>query len=202
MNPRRVLLLVFIITTSHALWTLTLCPAVGNTSVPCLQDPSTAKTNILEQSLQFNQSFDLSGLGISSVQSLPPNATQINLSNNNISQLDCQLPSSLSLLNLSRNALLPNWLGVSLPATKLDVSYNRGGLSWMPDMTWQRYLPRLRYLFFRGNKLKDLWLSQANLFRDAHCAICHFGHVNSIIQLDYEHIRVVSKTGHIRVRKS
>ncbi|KAG9410291.1 hypothetical protein AC1031_018323 [Aphanomyces cochlioides] len=89
--------------TSHALWTLTLCPAVGDTSVSCLQDSSTAETIILEQSLQFNQSFDFSGLGISSVQSLPPNATQINLSNNNISQLDCQLPSSLSSLYVSRD---------------------------------------------------------------------------------------------------
>ncbi|KAG9410290.1 hypothetical protein AC1031_018322 [Aphanomyces cochlioides] len=165
----RAFLLLLIPASFNALWTLTACPSVRDYSFPCLRDANNTTFVFLDQPL--NQSFDFSGLDISTVEALPPNATYVNLSNNKISQLDFEIPSSLSFLNLSQNALSLFWLRVPLSVETLDVSYNQGGLSWLPLASWDYYLPRLRKLIYRGNKLDTVRLDMMNFPSSTTCSI-------------------------------
>ncbi|CAK4075174.1 unnamed protein product [Aphanomyces euteiches] len=153
----------------NALLTLTVCPTAGDFRVPCLRDANNVTSVLVDQ--PFHESFDLSGLDISTVEALPPNATYIDLSNNKISQLDCEMPSSLSFLNLSHNTLSRFPLSVPLPVSTLDVSNSQGGLSWLQDATWSFWFPRIQNLIARGNNLDTLWLDRINFPSSGSCSI-------------------------------
>ncbi|CAK4640178.1 unnamed protein product [Aphanomyces euteiches] len=72
------------------------------------------------------------------------------------------MPSSLYFLNISHNTLQKNWIQTPLTVSVLDVSYNEGGMAWMPNVLWGVYLPKLSRLVFRGNQLDSLELSYNN----------------------------------------
>ncbi|KAG9412186.1 hypothetical protein AC1031_015121 [Aphanomyces cochlioides] len=139
---------------------LTLCSTSNNLQIPCLNDTIQGNTTFL--SIQNNSStYNFSNLNISSIQALPPSATSIDLSLNQIREISCPIPISLNLLNLSHNALMNRWIQTLVSVQTLDVSYNQGGLPWNPNLLWA-YLPKLQHLYFRGNNLSQLALSYAN----------------------------------------
>ncbi|KAF0725116.1 hypothetical protein Ae201684_016347 [Aphanomyces euteiches] len=145
---------------AHASRILTLCSTSNNVQVPCLND--TIQGNTTFPPVQNNSStYNFSNLNISSIQALPPSATSIDLSWNQIREIACPIPSSLNLLNLSHNALLNRWIQTLVTVQTLDVSYNLGGLPWNQNLLWA-YLPKLQRLYFRGNNLSQLALSYAN----------------------------------------
>ena len=78
--------------------------------------------------------IDLSGNSFTNVVSLPPNATEINFSNNNINSFPLNLPSTLQKLNLSQNRLgsLPTTLPSSLQS--IDISQNRFNFYALPKI--------------------------------------------------------------------
>jgi len=78
--------------------------------------------------------IDLSGNSFTNVVSLPPNATEINFSNNNINSFPLNLPSTLQKLNLSQNRLgsLPTTLPSSLQS--IDISQNRFNFYPLPKI--------------------------------------------------------------------
>ncbi|KAH9105468.1 hypothetical protein LEN26_014758 [Aphanomyces euteiches] len=144
-------------------------PRAGRSGVqlPCLYDTVQGNTTILP--VQTNSTiYNLSNLNISFIQDLPPNAQIMyvsmvrDLSFNNISKVSCRIPSSLSFLNLSHNALQSNWIQTPLTVSTLDISYNQGGLSWIQNVRWGDYLPKLKRLFFRGNNVMNLRLNYDN----------------------------------------
>ena len=78
--------------------------------------------------------IDLSGNSFSTIVSLPPNAIEINFSNNNINSFPSSLPSTLKKLNLSQNRLgsLPTTLPSSLQS--IDISQNRFNFYPLPNI--------------------------------------------------------------------
>ncbi|CAK4306939.1 hypothetical protein Ae201684_016341 [Aphanomyces euteiches] len=89
-----------------------------------------------------------------------PNSSD--LSYNIIREISTPMPSSLYFLNISHNTLQKNWIQTPLTVSVLDVSYNEGGMAWMPNVLWGVYLPKLSRLVFRGNQLDSLELSYNN----------------------------------------
>ncbi|KAG9412183.1 hypothetical protein AC1031_015118 [Aphanomyces cochlioides] len=146
---------------AQASFILTLCWSSENVQVPCLNDTIQSHTTFLP--VQNNSStYNFSNLNISWIQALPPSATSIDLSLNQINDISCPIPSSLNFLNLSHNALLGRWIQTPLTVQTLDVSYNLGGLPWIQNLLWGVYLPKLQRLYFRGNNLAQLSLSYDN----------------------------------------
>ncbi|KAH9079910.1 hypothetical protein Ae201684P_007618 [Aphanomyces euteiches] len=102
--------------------TLTLCPQANNTSLPCLNDTNQANTTYLAR---YDATYyNFSNLNISYIQDLPPSARTIDLSYNNIAQISCKIPASLTVLNLSHNALQTNWIQTPLTISSLDLNDN------------------------------------------------------------------------------
>ncbi|KAH9159778.1 hypothetical protein LEN26_002169 [Aphanomyces euteiches] len=164
-------LLLVIAAATEASLTLTRCWRPTGSSVPCLND--TINGNITYLSPSFDQRYDFTSLNISNVQDLPQDARLVyvdltwrsgsqldssirDLSFNNISQISCSIPSSLTFLNLSHNSLQGSWIQTPLTISTLDVRYNRGGLPWMENVRWGVFLPKLDRLVFRGNNLTYL----------------------------------------------
>ncbi|KAH9096170.1 hypothetical protein LEN26_017579 [Aphanomyces euteiches] len=141
--------------------TLTLCPAANNLTVPCLNETATGR--IVSLPALSNQSYNFSNLNITTVQDLPSNATWVDLSFNQISNISRRIPSTVSFLNLSHNRLQSNWIQTSLPMRTLDVSYNQGGLTWFKDILWGVSLANLTRLVFRGNNVTNLTLNYDNV---------------------------------------
>ncbi|CAK4630181.1 unnamed protein product [Aphanomyces euteiches] len=160
MNPRAFLVLA-VAAIAQASLVLTLCPDSAGVSVPCLNDTATGGTTRL--SVPSDKFYKFSDLNISYVQDLPPDARWIDLSSNNISQIECNMPASLTFLNLSHNVLQGSWLKTPLANVAiLDVSYNHDGLPWLDGISWGISLPSLNRLVFRGNQLKSLRLGFDN----------------------------------------
>ncbi|KAF0744152.1 hypothetical protein Ae201684_001293 [Aphanomyces euteiches] len=156
------LVLVWIAAVAESSLILTQCWTqndANSSSVPCLNN--TANGTVVYLPLADNQtlsSYSYANLNISDVQDLPPNAKWIDLSQNNISQISCRIPSSLKFLNLSYNTLRDSWIQTPNSVTTLDVSYNQGGLPWIENIKWATYFPNLYRLVFRGNNLTSIRL--------------------------------------------
>ncbi|KAH9098875.1 hypothetical protein LEN26_016558 [Aphanomyces euteiches] len=146
---------------AQASFVLTLCWNSINVQVPCLNDTIQGNTTFLPVQ-KYSSSYNFSNLNISFIQALPPSATSIDLSYNQINAISCPIPNSLNFLNLSHNALLNRWIQTPLTVQTLDVSYNQGGLPWIQNLLWGVYLPKLQHLYFRGNNLAQLSLSYDN----------------------------------------
>ncbi|KAH9111871.1 hypothetical protein LEN26_003048 [Aphanomyces euteiches] len=139
------LLLSFIAVTNAAI-SLTTCTSLQGVAIPCLND--TTKGNLTNLESSSNQTYNFSNLNITAIQDLPPDAKYVDLSYNQISEISRGLPSTLSFLNLSHNALLGNWTKTPLEVSTLDVSYNEGGLPWISDnMTWPKFLSKVARLY-------------------------------------------------------
>ncbi|KAF0725113.1 hypothetical protein Ae201684_016344 [Aphanomyces euteiches] len=146
---------------AQASFILTLCWNSNNVQVPCLNDTIQGNTTFLSVQ-KYSSSYNFSNLNISFIQALPPSATSIDLSFNQINAISCPIPNSLNFLNVSHNALLNRWIQTPLTVQTLDVSYNQGGLPWIQNLLWGVYLPKLQHLYFRGNNLAQLSLSYDN----------------------------------------
>ncbi|OQR87030.1 protein kinase [Achlya hypogyna] len=86
---------------------------------------SVAFTNGTLLQLPMTDNVSVSYTGIEIIQGLPPSATSIDASNNNISVIYRALNTSVQRLNLSHNALISIDALTSLPALQsLDVSFN------------------------------------------------------------------------------
>ncbi|CAK5062484.1 unnamed protein product [Aphanomyces euteiches] len=157
MNFANVLLLA-LVAIAQASITLTTCTTSKGVSVPCLNDTATGNLTNLEPS--SNQTYDFRNLNISAIQNLPADAQWVDLSNNQITQVLRGIPSNLTFLNLSHNALKTSWINVSIPVVTLDVSYNQGGLAWTPSNTWENFFPKVVRLLHRGNQLKSVSWNQ------------------------------------------
>ncbi|KAH9152921.1 hypothetical protein AeRB84_004744 [Aphanomyces euteiches] len=150
---------------AHASLSLTLCWSASGVQLPCLYDTVQGNTTILP--VQTNSTiYNLSNLNISFIQDLPPNAQIMYVSMvvrvDFSCKVSCRIPSSLIFLNLSHNALQSNWIQTPLTVSTLDISYNQGGLSWIQNVRWRDYLPKLKRLFFRGNNVMNLRLNYDN----------------------------------------
>ncbi|CAK4131201.1 unnamed protein product [Aphanomyces euteiches] len=162
-----IFLLLCLATVTKASLVLTLCPASINISVPCLNDTVSGTTTNL-QLRSSNQSYNFTHLNVTAIQDLPRDAQYVDLSFNQIRTISRSVPSSLTFLKLSHNALVSQWIQAPINVSILDVSYNQDGLPWMENISWALSLPRLTRLVFQGNQMTRLLLTKDNLPPEGH----------------------------------
>ncbi|KAF0731316.1 hypothetical protein Ae201684_011379 [Aphanomyces euteiches] len=145
----------------HAENTLTTCQSAQNAAVPCLKDSNASTTKLLDTA--SNQIYNFSHLNISTVENLPADAKYVDLSYNQIREINQGIPPSVAFLNLSHNALQTSWLQIPISATTVDISYNQRGLPWTAmENVWFKYLPSVSRVIYRGNDLAIVNLSYTN----------------------------------------
>ncbi|EQC37640.1 hypothetical protein SDRG_05232 [Saprolegnia diclina VS20] len=139
-------------TTNTSTLTLGACNDAG-----CLDDNTTTGVILLNAT---STTVNASRLHIDRVTSLPPNVTSLDLSQNALSSLAVDAYTSLTFLNLSRNAF-QSTSALSLPTSLRILDLSENNVSYLDATTWdwQRY-PSLSKLILRSNNLVRLECNQ------------------------------------------